>query len=181
MQLRPDDSKGYPGRTYKFFDGPTVFPYGYGLSYTKFNRALKAAPSKLTIKLSKFQHCRDLPYKNGTFKTSCPAVLIDDLGCNKIFKFDIEVKNAGNRDGDEVLLVYSQPPLGILGTHIKQLIKFQRVSVAAGTSRLVRFAINICQGLGIVDSNGNAVLPSGSHTIIVGDHQILHSIQLTYR
>ena len=105
---------------------------------------------------------------------------MDDLSCNKIFKFDIEVKNAGNRDGDEVLLVYSQPPLGILGTHIKQLIKFQRVSVAAGTSRLVRFAINICQGLGIVDSNGNAVLPSGSHTIIVGDHQILHSIQLTY-
>ncbi|KAL4625842.1 hypothetical protein ACB092_05G054000 [Castanea dentata] len=186
LQLRPDDSKGYPGstkpnRTYKFFDGPTVFPYGYDLSYTKFNYTLKAAPSKLSTKLSKFQHCRDLPYKNGTFKTSCPAVLIDDLRCNKKFKFDIEVKNAGNRDGDEVVLVYSQPPLGILGTHIKQLIKFQRVSVAAGKSKLVHFAINICQGLGIVDSNGNAVLPSGSHTIIVGNHQIVHSIQLTYR
>ncbi|KAK7825634.1 putative beta-d-xylosidase 2 [Quercus suber] len=181
LQLRPDDSKGYPGRTYKFFDGPTVFPFGYGLSYTKFNYALKAAPSKLTITLSNFQHCRDLPYKNGTFKTSCPAVLIDDLSCNKEFKFDIEVKNAGDGDGDEIVLVYSQPPLGILRTHIKQLNKFQRVSVAAGASKLVRFAINICQGLGIVDSNGNAVLPSGSHTIIVGDHQIVHSIQLTYR
>ncbi|KAL4619984.1 hypothetical protein ACB092_06G121300 [Castanea dentata] len=152
LQLRPDDSKGYPGRTcstkpnrtYKFFNGPTVFPYGYDLSYTKFNYAVKAAPSKLLTKLSKFQHCHDLPYKNGTFKTSCPAVLIDDLRCNKKFKFDIEVKNAGNSDGDEVVLVYSQPPLGILGTHIKQLIKFQRVSVAAGKSKLVHFAINIC-------------------------------------
>ncbi|KAL4625833.1 hypothetical protein ACB092_05G053200 [Castanea dentata] len=180
MQLRPDDSKGYPGRTYKFYDGPTVFPYGYGLSYTKFNYTLKAAPSELSTKLSKFQHCRDLPYKNGTIKPSCPAILIDDMRCHNKFTFDIEVKNVGNRDGDEVVLIYSQPPLGILGTHIKQLIKFQRVSVAARTSKLVHFAINICQGLGIVDSNGNAVLPSGSHTIIVGDHQIVHPIQLTY-
>uniref|UniRef100_A0A7N2LP99 Uncharacterized protein n=1 Tax=Quercus lobata TaxID=97700 RepID=A0A7N2LP99_QUELO len=50
----------------------------------------------------------------------------------------------------------------------------------AMASKLVHFAINICLGLGIVDSNGNAVLPSGSHTIIVGDHQIVHPIQLTY-
>nr|POE48968.1 putative beta-d-xylosidase 2 [Quercus suber] len=133
LQLRPDDSKGYPGRTYKFYDGPTVFPYGYGLSYTKFIYTLKAAPSKLPTKLGKFQHCRDLPYKNGTIKPSCPAILKDDLGCHKKFTFDIEVKNVGNRDGDEVVLIYSQPPLGILGTHIKQLIKFQRVSVAART------------------------------------------------
>ncbi|KAK7831003.1 beta-d-xylosidase 4 [Quercus suber] len=71
LQLRPDDSKGYPGRTYKFFDG--------------------------------------------------------------------------DGDGDEIVLVYSQPPLGILRTHIKQLNKFQRVSVAAGASKLVRFAINIAR------------------------------------
>ncbi|KAK7844929.1 putative beta-d-xylosidase 5 [Quercus suber] len=173
MQLRPDDSNGYPGRTYKFFDGPTVFPFGYGLSYTKFNYTLKAATNRQPIKLTKFQHCRDLPYKNGTFKPSCPAIAIDDLKCPKKFKLAVEVKNVGNRDGDEVVLVYSQPPVGIVGTHIKNLIAFQKVFVAAGTSKTIQFAINTCQGLGIVDSNGNALLPSGAHTIIVGDGVIV--------
>ena len=181
MQLRPDDSNGYPGRTYKFFDGPTVFPFGYGLSYTKFNYTLKAATNRLQIRLTKFQHCRDLPYKNGTFKPSCPAIAIDDLRCNKKFKLAVEVKNVGNRDGDEVVLVYSQPPVGIVGTHIKNLIAFQKVFVAAGTSKTIQFAINTCQGLGVVDSNGNALLPSGAHTIIVGDGAIVFPIQLTYR
>ncbi|KAL0005009.1 hypothetical protein SO802_012570 [Lithocarpus litseifolius] len=181
MQLRPDDSNGYPGRTYKFFDGPTVFPFGYGLSYTKFNYTLKAATNRQPIKLTKFQHCRDLPYKNGTFKPSCPAIAIDDLRCHKKFKLAVEVKNVGNRDGDEVVLVYSQPPVGIVGTHIKNLIAFQKVFVAAGTSKTIQFAISTCQGLGIVDSNGNALLPSGAHTIIVGDGAIVFPIQLTYR
>ncbi|XP_075658940.1 beta-xylosidase/alpha-L-arabinofuranosidase 1-like [Castanea sativa] len=180
MQLRPDDSNGYPGRTYKFFNGPTVFPFGYGLSYTKFNYTLKAATTKLPIKLTKFQHCRDLPYKNGTFKPNCPAIAIDDLRCRKTFKLAVEVKNVGNRDGDEVVLVYSQPPVGIVGTHIKNLIAFQKVFVAAGTSKTIQFAINTCQGLGIVDSNGNALLPSGAHTIIIGDGAIVSPIQLTY-
>ncbi|KAM4109129.1 hypothetical protein ACB094_03G098000 [Castanea mollissima] len=180
MQLRPDDSNGYPGRTYKFFNGPTVFPFGYGLSYTKFNYTLKAATTKLPIKLTKFQHCRDLPYKNGTFKPNCPAIAIDDLRCRKTFKLAVEVKNVGNRDGDEVVLVYSQPPVGIVGTHIKNLIAFQKVFVSAGTSKTIQFAINTCQGLGIVDSNGNALLPSGAHTIIIGDGAIVSPIQLTY-
>ena len=181
MQLRPDDSNGYPGRTYKFFDGPTVFPFGYGLSYTRFNYTLKAATNRLPIKLTKFQHCHDLPYKNGTFKPSCPAIAIDDMRCPKNFKLAVEVKNVGNRDGDEVVLVYSQPPFGIVGTHIKNLIAFQKVFVAAGTSETIQFAINACQGLGIVDSSGNALLPSGAHTIIVGDGAIVFPIQLIYR
>ena len=181
MQLRPDDSNGYPGRTYKFFDGPTVFPFGYGLSYTKFNYTLKAATNRQPIKLTKFQHCHDLPYKNGTFKPSCPAIAIDDMRCPKNFKLAVEVKNVGNRDGDEVVLVYSQPPFGIVGTHIKNLIAFQKVFVAAGTSETIQFAINACQGLGIVDSSGNALLPSGAHTIIVGDGAIVFPIQLIYR
>jgi beta-D-xylosidase 4 len=37
MELRPVAKHGYPGRTYKFYSGPEVlYPFGYGLSYTKF-------------------------------------------------------------------------------------------------------------------------------------------------
>ena len=40
MQIRPVEELGYPGRTYKFFNSTTVYPFGYGLSYTQFNLTL---------------------------------------------------------------------------------------------------------------------------------------------
>ncbi|XXG84676.1 hypothetical protein AAC387_Pa10g2142 [Persea americana] len=40
MQMRPVEELGYPGRTYKFFNSTTVYPFGYGLSYTQFNLTL---------------------------------------------------------------------------------------------------------------------------------------------
>ncbi|XP_048550142.1 probable beta-D-xylosidase 2 [Triticum urartu] len=37
MELRPRPDHGYPGRTYKFYDGPYVlYRFAHGLSYTKF-------------------------------------------------------------------------------------------------------------------------------------------------
>nr|POF10828.1 beta-xylosidase/alpha-l-arabinofuranosidase 2 [Quercus suber] len=180
MQLRPDDTHGYPGRTYKFFNGSTVFPFGYGLSYTKFNYTLTALQTSQPIKLNRFQHCRDLLYKNETFKPSCPAVLVDDLKCQNKIGFEIELKNVGNRDGNEVVLVYSQPPDGIVGTHFKHLIGFQRVFVAAGTGKKIQFTFSVCQSLAIVDYNGYSLLPSGGHTIIVSDGAISFPIQVRF-
>lgn len=36
MRMRPDPSSGFPGRTYRFYDGPVIFPFGYGLTYSSF-------------------------------------------------------------------------------------------------------------------------------------------------
>ncbi|KAJ4835985.1 hypothetical protein Tsubulata_022939, partial [Turnera subulata] len=63
MPLRPVDSLGYPGRTYKFFNGSTVYPFAYGLSYTQFNYTLKSAVRSTHIKLNKFQHCYGIKYR----------------------------------------------------------------------------------------------------------------------
>uniref|UniRef100_A0A6N2LTD8 Glycoside hydrolase family 3 C-terminal domain-containing protein n=1 Tax=Salix viminalis TaxID=40686 RepID=A0A6N2LTD8_SALVM len=63
MPLRPIDSLGYPGRTYKFFNGSTVYPFGYGLSYTQFTYNLTSSTRSLDIKLEKYQYCHDLGYK----------------------------------------------------------------------------------------------------------------------
>jgi beta-D-xylosidase 4 len=36
MRMRPNVTEGYPGRTYRFYTGKLVYPFGYGLSYSEF-------------------------------------------------------------------------------------------------------------------------------------------------
>ncbi|CAK7338187.1 unnamed protein product [Dovyalis caffra] len=138
MQLRPDVNQKYPGRTYKFFNGSTVFPFGYGLSYTKFDYKLASTKNIVTV------------------------------------------QNVDSRDGSEVVMVYSKPPAGVDGTHLKQLIGFQKVFVPTGGSKSVTFAFNACKSLGIVDYAGIRLLPSGGHTIMVGDGAISFPVQVNY-
>ncbi|GAV71630.1 Glyco_hydro_3 domain-containing protein/Glyco_hydro_3_C domain-containing protein/Fn3-like domain-containing protein, partial [Cephalotus follicularis] len=169
MPLRPVDSFGYPGRTYKFYNGSTVYPFGYGLSYTNFTYSLTSTNNSLEIKLSKYQHCHDLEYDDNATKPICPAVNVDDLDCDDLFGFEILVQNVGNKDGSEVAIVYSKPPEGIVGTHEKQVIGFERAFVSASGSSQVNFEFNACKSLGIVNESGYKLFPSGLHTIIVGN------------
>ncbi|KAF2314665.1 hypothetical protein GH714_028370 [Hevea brasiliensis] len=120
LQLRPDDKLGYPGRTYKFFNGSTVYPFGYGLSYTKFMYNLTSSLSSVPIKLNRFQHCHHLSYDKDTFMPSCPSVRTEHLSCDDHLTFEVEVQNVGSRDGSEVIMVYAKPPKGIVGAPIKQ-------------------------------------------------------------
>ncbi|KAJ6733759.1 SUGAR HYDROLASE-RELATED [Salix koriyanagi] len=94
MPLRPIDSLGYPGRTYKFFNGSTVYPFGYGLSYTQVARS-------------------NLP---------APSIRVDNSEYNDRIEFEVEVQNVGTEDGSEVVIVYAKPPEGIDATYIKQVI-----------------------------------------------------------
>ncbi|KAJ9699906.1 hypothetical protein PVL29_005656 [Vitis rotundifolia] len=135
MALRPVESLEYPGRTYKFFSGSIVYPFDYGLSYTNFSYSLTAPTRSIHIHLKRLQPCRSMAY------SICST-----------FEFEVAVKNVGSMDGSEVVIVYSSPPSGIVGTHIKQVIGFERVF----------FSMNVCQCLGIVDISGYTLLPSGS-------------------
>ncbi|KAF8392684.1 hypothetical protein HHK36_023033 [Tetracentron sinense] len=181
MPLRPVEEFGYPGRTYKFFNGSTVYPFGYGLSYTKFNYQITTSQRSLDIKLDKYQHCRDLTFEDGAYRPSCPAVLVDDMSCNDEFEFEVEVQNVGSKDGNEVVMVYSKPPTGIARTHAKQVIGFNRVFVPAGGSKKVKFTFNACKSLSIVENNGYKFLPSGGHTIMVGDGEISFPFQVNFQ
>ncbi|KAJ0017072.1 hypothetical protein Pint_10025 [Pistacia integerrima] len=172
MPLRPIDSLGYPGRTYKFYNGSTVYPFGYGLSYTQFNYKLTSTQRSIRINLNKFQHCRSIDYTDSARKPPCPGVLINDLTCDDQFSFEVEVQNVGERDGSEVVIVYSTPPEGIAASYNKQVIGFQRIFVAKGGSEKVKFDLNVCKSLGIVDYAANSLLPSGGHTITIGDSGI---------
>ncbi|XP_022761295.1 beta-xylosidase/alpha-L-arabinofuranosidase 1-like [Durio zibethinus] len=170
MSLRPTDK--YPGRTYKFFNGSTVYPFGYGLSYTSFKYQNNSTEKSLDIKLDRLQHCHGLPYKDGNQNHDCPSVSINDLSCKEEITFDITVQNVGKRDGSDVILVYTVPPEGISGTPIKQLVRFERVYLHANESKSVKFVLNVCKSLNIVNVSGYRLLPSGLHKIVVGDISI---------
>ncbi|KAL5774052.1 hypothetical protein ACOSP7_011609 [Xanthoceras sorbifolium] len=180
LRLRPVDELGYPGRTYKFFNGSTVYPFGYGLSYTQFNYKLASSKRSIHVKLNKYHHCRELNYTCGAYRPPCPAIHIEDLECKDHFDVEIEVQNVGKRDGSEVVIIYSKPPEGIAATYIKQVIGFKRVFVAAGTSEKVNFSFNACQSLKVVDYAANSLLPAGGHTIIVGDSGVSFPIQVKF-
>ncbi|OWM73048.1 hypothetical protein CDL15_Pgr001162 [Punica granatum] len=180
MSLRPVIDTGFPGRTYKFYNGSVVYPFGHGLSYTRFKYMLTHAKPSIDIKLDKFQHCQSLRYDEASYVPPCPAILIDDLKCDQDLEFEVEVMNVGKMDGTKVVLVYSQPPSGVARTHIKQVIGFKKVFVKAGDKSKVNFRINACAALGLVDYRGYKLLPSGSHTILIGDRGMSFPIVINY-
>ncbi|XP_075088597.1 beta-xylosidase/alpha-L-arabinofuranosidase 1-like isoform X2 [Nicotiana tabacum] len=182
MPLRPIDNLGYPGRTYKFFNGSTVYPFGYGLSYTNFTYNLLSARQKIQVKLNKFQHCRDLNYTAGTHVPPCRAVSIDDLECGDDLNFDfsIEVENIGKKDGSDVLMIYWIPPEDIAEAPLKQLIGFKKVFVKIGEKKKVDFVLNACKNLGIVNYRAYNLLAAGGHNFVIGNGKLSFPVQVSF-
>ncbi|KAM0948412.1 putative xylan 1,4-beta-xylosidase [Dioscorea sansibarensis] len=170
LQLRPNKEFGYPGRTYRFYDGPVVYPFGHGLSYTQYKyTVLKSKLNSINVGLDKHHKCKDLTLKSDAIVTSeCPSAVIDDLKCEETISFSVEVANVGKMDGDHTVMVYSKPPEFIDDAPIKQLIGFQKVFVPAGKKKVVKFDINACKALTLVEKTAYKVLAGGQHTIVIG-------------
>lgn len=169
MNLRPIDELGYPGRTYKFYNGSVVYPFGYGLSYTQFTYAVTSPQKTVSKKLASNQHCVQLSFNNTAYIPACHAARASDLACNQDdITIDVSVTNTGKVDGTETVILFSRPPQGIVGAPIKQVIGFQSVFVAAGQTQVVTFSINSCKTLSIVTGSAYVALPTGQHTIVVG-------------
>lgn len=121
-----------PGRTYRYYSGPSLWPFGFGLSLTTFNAKCTA-------------------FRRG-----------GDLSVN----ITCEVNNTGERDGDEVVMLFHKallPPTDTTVVPIQSLVDFQRVSVHVGGSSTVVFSMTEAK-LGVTDAQGNWVLLAGQHT-----------------
>lgn len=181
MKFRPVDELGYPGRTYKFYDGPVVYPFGFGLSYTQFtyNVSLALNSTAINIKLGPFQKCLPVDYKpNSGPAPSCPAVNIDDTDCSQAIGLVVQVTNTGKTDGSNVIIVYAKPPQNIAGAAIKKVIAFQKVFLKAGASQAVPISVNACDGLTLVDKSAYQIIAAGQYTIVIGDGNTTASVPL---
>ncbi|KAF8401238.1 hypothetical protein HHK36_012170 [Tetracentron sinense] len=180
MQLRPIPESGYPGRTYKFYNGSTIYPFGYGLSYTTFSYSIKSAPKLVTFDLGKLQQCKQITMLDGT-QPQCPAILVQDSKCTERLNINVKVQNTGKRDGATVVFLYSVPPSNIAGAPIKRLVGFNRVFLRAGEAQVVKFTLNACKSFSIIGEDAYEVVPAGEHSIVVGDGSNPVSTQISFR
>lgn len=167
MAMRSDPSKGYPGRTYRFYKGPVVYPFGHGMSYTRFSQTIANGPTVVSIPLHGHRNTTTL---------SSNDVRVNHAKCDRLsLTLHVDVKNEGPLDGTHTMLVFSTPPAGHWAPH-KQLVAFQKVHVPVGSVQQVTVNIHVCKYLSIVDKSGIRRIPIGEHGIHVGD--IRHSVSL---
>jgi xylan 1,4-beta-xylosidase len=155
-----------PGRTYRYYTGTPLWPYGYGLSYTSF---------ELT--------CAEC----GT-----PHVLSNNDTASSSMSLTVSVRNTGSMAGDEVVQVYYYPPsfadlqpLGI--PHLtsqpllKQLIAFERVHVLPGDTKSVTLVIDV-DSLTVGTVIGDVIQVIGAYQLHVTngvDQSITSTIKVT--
>jgi beta-glucosidase len=109
-QLPPFADYAMEGRTYRYFRGKALYPFGHGLSYSRFEYSgLQLSP---------------------------PSVATGEL-----LEVSLDVKNAGPRDGDEVVQLYARDVEASAPAAIRELRGFERVTLKAGESKRVRFTL----------------------------------------
>ncbi|CAN0888847.1 Probable beta-D-xylosidase 2 [Linum grandiflorum] len=172
MGMRAMPSNGYPGRTYRFYKGPVVYPFGHGLSYTTFMESIATAPTTVQVPLHGHRN------RNNTVLNK--AIRVTHVRCGKLsIGVEVEVKNTGHVDGTHTLLIYSSSPLAATAkgwAPHKQLVAFRKVHLAAGAGQRVKINIHVCKYLSVVDTAGTRRIPIGTHSIHVGD--VKHRVEL---
>jgi beta-glucosidase len=138
-QLPPFTDYSMQGRTYRYFKGQPLYPFGYGLSYTKFGYS-------------------DVRLESKSVKAGEPV------------KLSVDVTNAGDREGDEVVQLYLTDVAASAPVPIRTLVGFDRLSLRPGEKRTVTFTITPRQ-MSLIDDNGKRVIEPGEFAITVGGGQ----------
>lgn len=176
MHMRADPSRGYPGRTYRFYNGDRIYGFGHGLSYTSFTYKFLSAPRKLSL----LRPFKDLSNRNRVLGEiqGLNHVYTEGLeSCESLrFQVQISVMNNGEASGSHVVMLFSRLPRLVDGIPEEQLIGFDRVHTVP--SQLIKTTIEVdpCNHLSIADVSGKRVLLLGEHVLMLGDLE--HSVSI---
>jgi len=80
------------------------------------------------------------------------------------------VTNSGAREGDEVVELYVTDEEASTPRPVRQLEGIERVHLAPGETRTVRFTLEARQ-LSLIDATGDRVIEPGGFTVAVGGKQ----------
>jgi beta-glucosidase len=105
------DAKPSARRGYLFEGTEPLFPFGFGLSYTK-------------------------------FELGKPRLSAPKIGVAGSVSVEVDVANVGQRAGDEVVQLYIRDQVASVTQPLKMLRGFERVTLAPGERRTVKFTLN---------------------------------------
>ena len=79
-----------------------------------------------------------------------------------LFTASVTVHNTGEREGDEIVLLYISPPgAGTNGRPLRTLAAFERISIGAGEVRTVRFELT-AHHLSVTSASGTESVLEGA-------------------
>ena len=143
------DDYDMQGRTYRYFGGEPLYPFGHGLSYTRF------AYSDLRLDRGK-------------------------VGPKDQVRVTMQVKNTGDRAGDEVVQLYLRPLQSQRPRALKELRGFERLTLKPGEERTVSFTLTPEKDLRHYDDKRGAyAVDPGAYEVQVGASST--DIRLTQR
>ncbi|XP_074280650.1 beta-xylosidase/alpha-L-arabinofuranosidase 2-like [Silene latifolia] len=167
MNMRPDPTTGYPGRSYRFYKGETVFCFGDGISYSDFTHNLVKAPTQVSIPLQEYHSCRS---------STCKSVeTVGDHCQNLEFDVQLRVRNNGSMGGAHTIFLFSTPP-SVHNAPQKHLVGFEKIFLDKNTESIVKFNVDVCKHLSVVDEVGNRKVALGVHQLHIGD--LKHSLDV---
>ena len=137
-QLPNFEDYSMKGRTYRYFTGQPLWPFGYGLSYTTFKYSDLTLPKR--------------PLEAGQPLTA-----------------SVRISNTGKVAGDEVAQLYLQFP-DVDGAPLRALRGFQRIHLAPGASRIVRFHLGP-RDMSMVTREGDIIVAQGTYDVSIGGGQ----------
>ena len=132
--LPPYADYNMKGRTYRYYDGPVEYPFGFGLSYTRLN------PGSMSSSVSPAPKIKG----KGHWTAYAPDKYVQKASAGDTLVFHLDIENDGDMDADAVPQLYVQYPSGGReNLPIRELKGFQRVSVKKGSTGNVVFALPV--------------------------------------
>jgi beta-glucosidase len=131
-----------------------LYPFGYGLSYTKFTySSMTASAAGNSVEFHPVN--QNLNKKSLSFSSTEPL------------NVKLTVANTGNYDGEETVQLYIHDMVASVTQPVKELKKFQKVYLKKGESKEVSFTLTT-NDLKFVNSDLKWVYEPGAFKVFVG-------------
>ena len=139
--MPPFEDYALRGHTYRYLEKEPLYPFGFGLSYTRFEYSALALG-------------RDRA----------------EIGSELAIPVTVEVKNRGGAASDEVVQLYVRDVESSVQVPHHELRAFRRLHLAPGARARVDFTLT-ARALSLIDDSGRRLLEPGRFQIFVGGSQ----------
>ncbi|MCS7222076.1 MAG: glycoside hydrolase family 3 N-terminal domain-containing protein [Anaerolineae bacterium] len=133
---KPSGGRSFLYGDYVSLSAKPLFPFGHGLSYTRFE----------------FENLQIIP---------------DQVSVEGKVQISVDIKNVGERAGEEVVQLYTHDVLASVTRPVKELKGFKRIALEPGEKKTVTFTLSASQ-LGFYNREMEFVVEPGAIEVMIG-------------